>query len=115
MSVPTDGPTLHLLVITSCRRSALPRFPIDLVSCLPFGYVVYIIPGAQEDPRVQNNKAVKLLRLMRLLKLMRLVRFKRILDRWEEELYSVGAIKFGKLLGVIFLSVCLATSAAFCF
>lgn len=35
---------------------------------------------------------------------MRLVRFKRILDRWEEELYSVGAIKFGKLLMVIFLS-----------
>lgn len=35
-------------------------FPIDLVSCLPFSYVVYIVPGAQEDGvGGGENKAIK--------------------------------------------------------
>eukprot|EP01047_Picozoa_sp_COSAG01_P023338 COSAG01_NODE_1409_length_10417_cov_4.920043_12_plen_100_part_00 len=56
----------------------------------------------QEDDTGRENRLIRLLRLMRLLKLMRLVRFKRILDRWEEELYSSGFIKFGKLIIIIF-------------
>ena len=77
-------------------------FPIDLVSCLPFGYIEYIFPV--EDNEMGNNKALRLLRLMRLLKLLRLARFKRIFDRWEEQMYSTGGLKMVKLLGIIFLS-----------
>ena len=69
-------------------------FPIDFVSCLPFGYIHYVYPDT-------NNRAAK---LFRLLKLLRLVRMKRILDRWEEELYSVGAVKLAKLIALIMLS-----------
>jgi hypothetical protein len=61
-----------------------------------------MVPDNTEAQDGRENRLVRLLRLMRLLKLMRLVRFKRILDRWEEELYSSGAIKFGKLLITIF-------------
>ena len=79
-------------------------FPIDFVSCLPFAYVQYMIPedSSTDGGDSRQSRLVRLLRLMRLLKLMRLARFKRILDRWEEELYSSGAIKFGKLLITIF-------------
>ena len=51
---------------------------------------------------MKNNKAFRLLRMMRLLKLLRLARFKRIFDRWEEQLYSTGGLKMIKLLAVIF-------------
>ena len=51
---------------------------------------------------MKNNKAFRLLRMMRLLKLLRLARFKRIFDRWEEQLYSTGGLKMFKLLVVIF-------------
>ena len=36
-------------------------------------------------------------RLAKLLKMLRLARVKRILDRWEEDLYSVATYKMGKL------------------
>ena len=47
-------------------------FPIDFVSCLPFGYIEYIIDVDSDD--MKNNKAFRLLRMMRLLKLLRLAR-----------------------------------------
>jgi hypothetical protein len=77
-------------------------FPIDLVSCLPFAYLEYMMDTS--DMNMEQNKMVRMLRMMRLFKLMRLARFKRLLDRWEEQLYSTGGLKMFKLLAVIFMS-----------
>jgi Ca2+-binding EF-hand superfamily protein len=76
------------------RAYAQSWFPVDFISCLPFGYMHIILPNT-------NNRGA---RMFRLLKLLRLVRIKRILDRWEEELYSVGAVKLAKLVALIALS-----------
>ena len=93
-------------------------FIIDLVSTVPLPYVIYLpgmgpvtvsdalgsdagtdaVPGAESS----NERLLKLLRLFRLLKLMRLLRFKRILDRWEEDLYSVTAFSVAKLVLLVF-------------
>eukprot|EP01052_Picozoa_sp_SAG31_P014995 SAG31_NODE_950_length_10811_cov_4.497760_5_plen_735_part_00 len=75
-------------------------FPIDFVSCLPLNYIEYATDGSSADPDA-NNKLAKLARLgraARLLKIMRLVRFKKLVDKYEEELYSVGAFRLAKLL-----------------
>ena len=78
-------------------------FPIDLVSCLPFGYVQYFMgPDATEDGQdATTNKAARMLRLFRLLKLLRLVRIKRILDRWQEEMYGKRLLNMVKLLLIL--------------
>ena len=62
--------------------------------CSWTGYLHYVYPDA-------NNRAAK---LFRLLKLLRLVRMKRILDRWEEDLYSLGIVKLVKLVVMILVS-----------
>jgi len=80
--------------------TSLQWFPIDFISCLPFGYVEHFVEVESDD--MKNNKAFRLLRMMRLLKLLRLARFKRIFDRWEEQLYSTGGLKMFKLMAVIF-------------
>ena len=78
-------------------------FPVDFVSCLPFGYVQYFMSDdATED--VGKNKAAKMLRLFRLLKLLRLVRIKRILDRWQEEMYGKRLLNIVKLLLILLAS-----------
>lgn len=78
-------------------------FPIDFVSCLPFGYVQYMVESNAEDGAGRAGKLGRILRLFRLLKLLRLFRFKRVLDRFEEDLYSVGPLQIVKL--VLFLLV----------
>lgn len=65
-----------------------------MVVVVGLGYMHLVFPDA-------NNRGAK---LFRLLKLLRLVRMKRILDRWEEELYSVGAVKLAKLVALISVS-----------
>lgn len=72
--------------------------PVDFVSCLPFGYIPYILG---EDAGGSGNKATRMLRMFRLLKLLRLVRIKRILDRWEEEMYGKRMLKFGKIVFLV--------------
>ena len=93
-------------------------FVIDLVSTVPLPYVIYL-PGMEPVPisdtlgsdagtdaaagaESSNERLLKLLRLFRLLKLMRLLRFKRILDRWEEDLYSVTVFSVAKLVLLVF-------------
>ena len=49
-------------------------FPIDFVSCLPFGYIPYMTGDSEGGA---SNKATRMLRMFRLLKLLRLVRIKR--------------------------------------
>jgi hypothetical protein len=70
------------------------RFTIDFASCLPLSYLEYF---SSADASA-DNKAVRMLRLFRLLKLLRLVRLKRILDRWEEEMYGNKSLRIGKLV-----------------
>ena len=60
--------------------------------------------GDSDDDGQQTNRAVRLLRMARLLKLLRLARVKRLLDRWEEQLYSTGGFKIFKLLATLFMS-----------
>eukprot|EP01047_Picozoa_sp_COSAG01_P006640 COSAG01_NODE_243_length_20572_cov_24.956137_12_plen_209_part_00 len=78
-------------------------FVVDFTSCLPFAYIEFIFWDDSSDT-TRSTRAVRLFRLFRLLKLLRLVRMKRILDRWEEELYSVGLVKLAKLLALILIS-----------
>jgi CRP-like cAMP-binding protein len=76
-------------------------FVIDVLGCMPFQYVVYLIPEEDvqegESSALRGNKLFRMLRLARLLKILRLARFKRLLDRWEEELYNVTMLKMAKL------------------
>lgn len=79
-------------------------FTIDVLGCLPFNYVVYVVPDNQLDSTdMRGNRVLRMMRLARLLKILRLVRFKRLLERWEEELYNVSALKLLKL--VVFILV----------
>ena len=55
-------------------------FTIDLLSCLPVGYLQLFIPGAGD------LKAFKSFRLLRLFKLLRLARIKRILHKYQDTL-----------------------------
>ena len=86
-------------------------FPIDFLSCLPLNYIEYATAGSGADPEAMNKlaKLARLGRAARLLKILRLVRFKKLIDKYEEELYSVGAFRLLKLLmGILILSHWLA-------
>ena len=72
-------------------------FSIDFVSCLPLSYLEYFVKSDAKEAS-SRNKVVRLLRMFRLLKLLRLVRLKRILDRWEEEMYGNKSLRICKLL-----------------
>lgn len=74
-------------------------FAVDFISCLPFGYFEIAYDG--DENIFEHPETARLLKLFRLLKLLRLVRMKRILDRWEEELYSISTVKFAKLMCLI--------------
>lgn len=54
-------------------------FAIDFVSCLPLGYISYIV---QDDKGNSNFRAIKAFRLVRLSKMLRLARIKRILAKY---------------------------------
>jgi hypothetical protein len=68
---------------------------IDVTSCLPFGYLQY----ATSDHSTNGSRMV---RLLRMLKLLRLARFKRMLERWEEVMYSVRYLKLVLVLAMLF-------------
>lgn len=76
-------------------------FIIDAASCFPGSYISYFYG----DDGTGTSKTIKLLRMFRLLKLLRLARFNRLLQRYEEEFYSLmTTFKLGKLvilMGVI--------------
>ena len=74
-------------------------FFIDFVSCLPVGYIEFMVGTDEGAP--SSTRGVRLLRLFRLLKLLRLVRIKRILERWEEELYGNKSIRVGKMVFLV--------------
>ena len=70
-------------------------FIIDVASCFPGSYISYFFG----DNGTSGSKTIKLLRMFRLLKLLRLARFNRLLQRYEEEFYSLmTTFKLGKLV-----------------
>jgi CRP-like cAMP-binding protein len=81
--------------VLAAKSYAKGWLPVDFVSCLPFGYIPYVLGEGEGGA---GNKATRMLRMFRLLKLLRLVRIKRILDRWEEEMYGARALKIGKIV-----------------
>eukprot|EP01043_Picozoa_sp_COSAG02_P037447 COSAG02_NODE_2809_length_7978_cov_10.863942_3_plen_290_part_00 len=77
---------------------------IDLISCLPFGYIAYL--QGDPDGLSSGNRSFKLLRLLRLL---RVARVKRILERWEEAMYGSQLLKMLKVVLLLLLAAhCLA-------
>eukprot|EP01045_Picozoa_sp_COSAG04_P006033 COSAG04_NODE_290_length_17835_cov_11.494982_8_plen_212_part_00 len=74
-------------------------FFLDLLSSLPFGLLSVLTHEHMTDASV-----LKFLRLFRLLKLLRLIRMKRVLDRWEQQLYTMrwfGIVKVIILAGLV--------------
>ena len=74
-------------------------FFLDLLSSLPFGLLSLLTHEHMTDASV-----LKFLRLFRLLKLLRLIRMKRVLDRWEQQLYTMrwfGIVKVIILAGLV--------------
>ncbi len=72
--------------------------PIDVMASFPFSYIVYFMDSVEH---ANSHKLLKVFRLLRLMKLLRLIRVKRILDRWEDELYSTDGLIM--LLKLVFL------------
>jgi hypothetical protein len=81
-------------------------FWIDVAACFPGNYIGWITNGCggEASSAARGNKMIRLLRMLRLLKLLRLARFNRLLQRYEEELYSLlTTMKLGKIVVVMFL------------
>ena len=67
-------------------------FWIDVVSCLPITYLQQLDWIDTEENSVgRNTKFFRILRLLRLAKLLRLARFKRMLERYAEDLKEIFA------------------------
>ena len=67
-------------------------FWIDVVSCLPITYLQQLDwIDTEENSMGRNTKFFRILRLLRLAKLLRLARFKRMLERYAEDLKEVFA------------------------
>lgn len=85
-------------------------FLIDLVSCLPVGYIQFFVE-TDGDGNGGSFKGVKALRLMKMTKMLRLARLKRILSRHGsdvnyQQFFNVGLTVFTILL-VVHLLACL--------
>lgn len=98
--ITADGEILHTRKDVAMNY-AKGWFPVDFVSCLPIGYLEFVV--WDEDSSSSSTRGVRLLRLFRLLKLLRLVRIKRLLERWEEELYGNTSIRIGKMVFMVMI------------
>ena len=72
-------------------------FVIDLVSCLPVGYIQYFV--SDEGGGDDNFRSVKSMRLVKMTKMMRLARIKRILSRHGsdvnyQQFFNIGLTLF---------------------
>jgi hypothetical protein len=81
-------------------------FFIDFTSCLPIGYMQYLVDDAGTDG---NFKAVKAFRLMKMSKMLRLARIKRILAKYGSDVNFQQYFNVGiTLFGIVFLTHLLA-------
>jgi hypothetical protein len=82
-------------------------FTIDIVSCVPFGYVQYL-HNSDEVSTSQGAsnelKGIKAIRLMKITKMMRLARIKRIIMRHSEDGAGLGTYS-DETPAIIFLCV----------
>eukprot|EP01043_Picozoa_sp_COSAG02_P010971 COSAG02_NODE_397_length_23124_cov_439.255635_13_plen_965_part_00 len=86
-------------------------FVIDLVSCLPFGYVGYFQSeqSANDAGAGQDLKALKAFRLIRMTKLLRLARIKKILTKYGSDVNFQQYLNIGfTLFAILFLMHMLA-------
>ena len=81
-------------------------FCIDLISCLPFGYVIYTVEEVDSDiGHADHAKHMRMLKLTRLLKLLRLARLRRLLDKYDAQFYALmQRLRILKLVAYIGLS-----------
>jgi CRP-like cAMP-binding protein/Ca2+-binding EF-hand superfamily protein len=77
-------------------------FFIDLLSCLPVGYVQYVMDS---DNANSDFRSVKALRLIKMTKMMRLARIKRILSRHGNDVNYQQYMNIGFTVFVIALMV----------
>ena len=83
-------------------------FTIDLVSCLPLGYIGYFMDDTG-DGDSSNFRAIKAFRLIRLSKMLRLARIKRILTKYGNNVNLQSYINIGfTMFIIIFLAHMLA-------
>ena len=83
-------------------------FVIDLVSCLPFGYVGYL-PSSDVEGGGSDLKALKAFRLIRMTKLLRLARIKKILTKYGSDVNFQQYLSIGfTLFTILFLMHMLA-------
>ena len=89
-------------------------FFVDLLSCLPYTYVSYIVDAndpptavselVEDSESSQNFRATKTLRLIRLTKMLRIARIKRMISRFGESVFlSRYLYGFGLLAVILFL------------
>ena len=85
-------------------------FAVDLFSCLPVGYLEYIIPSSGQgggDP----YRGLKALRLFKMTKMLRLARFKKVIERYSAD---VNLNQYFSIVFTLFLILFLAHMLA-CF
>ena len=70
-------------------------FFIDVVSCLPFGYISLL---ADNDVGGSGVRLAKVLRLFRVARILKLLRLRRIIEQYQRYMYSHGEPKMGSFL-----------------
>jgi CRP-like cAMP-binding protein len=78
-------------------------FTIDVISCLPVGYVQYFVQTECSSGTSDNYKVVKTLRLLKMSKMLRLARVKRILARYGSDVNYQQYFNIGMTLFTILL------------
>eukprot|EP01043_Picozoa_sp_COSAG02_P020850 COSAG02_NODE_1039_length_15040_cov_70.746737_10_plen_428_part_01 len=73
-------------------------FVVDLLSCLPLGYLEYT---AYSDSNDQNTHLIKTLRLMKMSKMLRVVRIRKIVMRYGQHPNALQSIRVTLLIFVI--------------
>ena len=74
---------------TIAREYGCSWFIVDLLSCLPFGYI-NLLSGAESDGG-DTLKLAKTLRLFRVAKMLRLLRLRRLIEKYQRYMYAYGA------------------------
>jgi hypothetical protein len=97
---------------TIAKEYAKSWLVIDVVSCLPVGYLTYFecnwdmakCNSDEEDVGGSNLRALKVLRLLRLGKMLRLAKFSRMLKKYDNIAELKVIIAIASVLGMVFLA-----------
>eukprot|EP01047_Picozoa_sp_COSAG01_P018135 COSAG01_NODE_977_length_12361_cov_167.523483_5_plen_564_part_00 len=97
---------------TIAKEYAKSWLVIDVVSCLPVGYLTYFecnwdkvrCNSDEEDAGGSNLRALKVLRLLRLGKMLRLAKFSRMLKKYDNIAVLKPIMSVASVLGMVFLA-----------